>query len=289
MLKLGKMYTANGEYNIFILKNSSIDRLEIGTASSKWHSVDSQILYGEYTRKVSKTFGNADLGALYKNTIKNAKTIDVLEQIDMNWEDGVFCRRFFKRLSDGKYYGFVEKEGKLDSEVYMYGGVKIVLCVSGVVCNLDLEPLNFPQYKRSKKKEEIPVLRPRLIDKAYDNYLFMEAIFRCFFNEYTKSEINMDSPDELRTLLYDTLMLPVVAKDENGLVSVSVDTIRKLARIKRDRPEEIITNNIYDSNGRLVLKADRLNSAKYPAAVYLEKYYHYKELAVNQLNSAKKL
>lgn len=280
MLKLGKMYTPHGEYNIFILKNNSIDRLEIGSPTSKWHCIDSNILYGEYTRKIFKTYGNSDLGKLYKNTIKNSKTIDVQEQMNMRWEDGIFYKDFFKSLPTGEYYGFTEKEGKLDSEVCMYGGVKIVHCVSEITCNLDLEPLNFLQYKRSKKLDDIPVLScPKAYDSGYENCLFMTEIFRTFFKGYTNSDIDVDSAEELRNLLYDNCGFPVLIRENGGPVSVGTDAIRRLARMKRETPASIITSDIKDNNGRLALTASRLNSAKYPAAVFLEKYRHYKELA----------
>jgi len=280
MLKLGKMYTPAGEYNIFILKNENIDRLEIGAPTSKWHSIDSKILYGEYTRKVFKTYGNADLGKLYKDTIKNAKIIEVPEQIDIRWEDGVLFKDFLKYLSNDEYYGFTEKEGRLDSEVCLYGGVKIVLYVFDAACSFDLEPLNFPQYKRSKKQDEIPELAcPRDYSGTYENCLSMTAIFKMYFKACANSNINIDSPEELRTLLYDNLGLPVLSREQNGMASVGADAVRKLARMKRDVPARIFTSDIRDNKGRLSLTSDRLNSAKYPVAVFLEKYRHYKELA----------
>jgi hypothetical protein len=281
LLKLGKMYTAESVYNIFILKNASIDRLEIGDPDSKWHNIDSRILYGEYTRKVCKTFGNIELGNLYKDTIKKAKTIDAPEQMDMGLEDGVYCEEYLKLSSEEAYYGFVKKKGRLYSEVCLYDGVKIILYVSDAECNIDLEPLNFPLYKRVKKLEEIPdVAWKRHYDRAYDNCLFMAAIFRKFFIGYVNSIVNIDSPDVLREVLYDVLKIPVLYRDHNGDASVETDAIRKLARMKRDVPVNIITSDMRDGRGRLALTAARLNSAKYPAVVYLEKYRHYKELAI---------
>lgn len=279
MLKLGKMYTVDGgEYNIFILKNENIDRLEIGTSTSKWHSIDSLILYGEYTRKVFRTYGNAELGKLYKDTITTAKTIDVHEQMDMKLEDGVFFRRFTKRLSDSEYYSFTEKDGKLDSEVCVYGGAKIILYVFDTTCNLDLEPLNFPQYKRSKKQAELPYLTwPRSCDGQYEDYLFMSSVYRFLFYFYTRTKINIDSPCELRKLLYEDLGLPVVAREQDGTASVDEEVIKKLARRKRKEPVNIFTNDI--KSGRVTVSAKRLNNAKYPETVLLEKYLQCKKKA----------
>jgi len=285
MLKLGKMYTAENEYNIFILKNASIDRLEIGDSESKWHNIDSRILYGEYTRKVFRTYGNSALGNLFKDTVKSAKNINVPEQINMRWEDGIFFKDYLMYLSDDELYEFTEKDGVLYNEIFLYCGVKIVLYVFDATCCYDLEPLNFPMYKRTKRLDIIVKALPsKKHSKAYENCLYMTSIFKEYFINLVNSGINIDSPDELRVLLFGDLRLPVLIKEQNGTASVGAEAIQRLAQLKREIPSSIFTNDITDNIGRLALSATQLNNAKYPAAVYLEKYRYYKKLS--ELHSA---
>jgi hypothetical protein len=190
-------------------------------------------------------------------------------------EDGIYYKDTLKYASDERYYVYTEKTGKLYSEVCQYNGVRIEHLVYDETCGLYLEPLNSPEYKRAKAQKEKPVQEQP--SGKYERCLYFAALFEKMFKVNARSDIDLDLPDSLRALLYGELGLPVIIREKGGAASVETKAIRKLAGIKSDNPAIALSEDITDKNGRLILRAEYINTAKYPAAVYLDKYRYYKK------------
>ena len=271
------MNTASNEYNIFMLDSKRINRLEIGASTSMWHDINSNILYGEYTRRACRTFGDYILGQLYKDTLKNAKAIEADIQTNTKWDGGVFYKETVKYLSDDEYYSYTEKSGRFHSELCRYGGVTIEVYIYDEACDLDLTPFNCREYKMVKRQKEMPLRRDKPDD--YDNYIYLAELFKGLFLNLAKTSIDLSSDEALSQLLYKEMNMPVVVKGKNGLGSVKAKALRALAGVKKETPSSIFRNDIKDKNGRIVLKANVMNQAEYPAAVYLQKHRYYAEQA----------
>jgi hypothetical protein len=267
------MYTVAGEYNIFILENQSITRFEIGDSYSRWHDINSNILYGEYKRQSLRAFGDYNLARLYKNTIKNAKNLACEEKVTEIWADGFYVKETLKFISDDEYYGYTEKSGVFQCELCKYGGVLIEVYVYEEECSLDLPPLNRQEYKRVNAVYDTPIQRTD--SDNYENFLYLSAYFKNMFFVYVKQEIDIDSDGELISLFYAKRKLPILIKSRNGKGSVKPKAIAALAGIMRETPSKAFTKDIKDKNGKLVLRANVINNAEYPEAVFLSKYRYY--------------
>jgi|GEM_PF-2536518 len=280
MLRLGKMYTTTDEFNIFILENSSITRLEIGDSKSQWQYENSAILYGEYKRQSLWVFGDCSLAQLYRKTIENAKNMNCTQQIYSKWEKGFFLQEIVKHKSDNEYYSYIEKSGKFLSELCRHDGVTVEVYVFEEDCRLDLSPLNHEEYKRVKKCHKKPT-QPNCAD--YDNSAYLAELFKDLFCTYVRQNINIDSDEAIYSLFYTKRNLPCLIKSRNGEGSVKPKAIRALAGEMKEVPSGAFSADIRDKNGKLVLRASVINNAKYPEAVFLNKYRYYAERAARNI------
>lgn len=94
------------------------------------------------------------------------------------------------------------------------------------------------------------------------------------FQALTHIDGNINSPAVLSDLIYTRMHCPVLQRTKTGKVSTSGATIRKLANTKAEK-KGTMTTDIVDMFGHVVLKADALNSSKYPALLVLDKYREY--------------
>lgn len=94
------------------------------------------------------------------------------------------------------------------------------------------------------------------------------------FRALTHIDGNINSPAVLSDLIYNRMHCPVLQRTKTGKVSTSGATIRKLANTKAEK-KGTLTSDIVDKFGHVVLKADALNSSKYPALLVLDKYREY--------------
>lgn len=116
--------------------------------------------------------------------------------------------------------------------------------------------------------------------KNLDNCDYTMKLLLEAFRTITKTDGNINSSDVLSNLIYGQMHCPVMVRTKTGKASTGAASIKKLASIRRnDQPENGgVTQDIKDLNGRVVIKASELNSARYPALVILEKYRVYNKL-----------
>lgn len=93
-----------------------------------------------------------------------------------------------------------------------------------------------------------------------------------------KSDLNMSSPDVLANLLYNEMRCPVLMKTKGDKPSTSSKALEKLSKLRLDEPKHIVTQNIKDSFGKTIIKADDLNAARFPLCLLLVEYRKYLKL-----------
>lgn len=99
------------------------------------------------------------------------------------------------------------------------------------------------------------------------------------FHEMTHSDVDLNSPQSLAVLFYDKLKCPVLVRTKTHQASTGAKARKKLAREKRSEPLTVVQSNIVDSNGNTIIKAEDLNSAKYPPIIVLNAYRDYAKLS----------
>lgn len=99
------------------------------------------------------------------------------------------------------------------------------------------------------------------------------------FRVLTGIDGNINSNEVLSNLIFGKMGCPVLVRTKTGKPSTGAASIKKLAATKLEKPRENGTTfAITDLNGRVIVSADALNKAKYPALVILEKYRVYNKL-----------
>lgn len=187
---------------------------------------------------------------------------------------------------------FVDKKKidfrKLDKEV-----ARIYACPDADGCRkvLDDEKSKMPSYAR-----KIYELEVELADlKAEQEYWGFRVDYEKLMHDYqvcdkvvnmletllkksTNTEININSSIQLSELLYSKLKCPVLVRTKTGKPSVGSKALKKLAKEKRENPSTAIINDIVDSDGNKIIKAEALNKAKFPAVVIMNAYKEYIKL-----------
>jgi DNA polymerase I-like protein with 3'-5' exonuclease and polymerase domains len=91
-------------------------------------------------------------------------------------------------------------------------------------------------------------------------------------------DLNISSDDQLSELLYNRMRAPVYLRTATGRPSTGVKALNKLATIKREEPVSVITEDIRDGFGVPIIRANDLNSAKYPLVLLLQSFRDYDKL-----------
>lgn len=115
--------------------------------------------------------------------------------------------------------------------------------------------------------------------KNLDNCDYTMKLLLDAFRAITRVDGNINSTEVLSNLIFGKMQCPVLVRTKTGQPSTGATSIKKLASIKRtDKVENGVTEDIKDLYGNVVVRADELNNAKYPALVILEKYRVYNKL-----------
>jgi DNA polymerase I-like protein with 3'-5' exonuclease and polymerase domains len=130
-----------------------------------------------------------------------------------------------------------------------------------------------------------------------DTKKFMEGYTTCDYvikllekmiHTITRSEFKVSSNDQLIELLYNRMKCPIYVRTKTGRPSTGAKAIKKLAGQKREEAFKIVTEDIRDDKGRLIIAAKKLNEARYPVVVLLEKYREYIKLMTAFYNRIEK-
>ena len=97
------------------------------------------------------------------------------------------------------------------------------------------------------------------------------------FRTLTHEDRNINSADVLRNLIYTKMKVPVLVRTKTKLPSVSSNVIKLLASKCAKTPNGI-TEDLATSDGTVIISAETLNKAAYPAMVILQKYKEYVKL-----------
>lgn len=114
-------------------------------------------------------------------------------------------------------------------------------------------------------------------EQQYKNCNYIIETLLNAFRILTKEDGNINSQQVLTSLLYDRMHCKVLMRTPKGLPSTSSAAIKKLAKVKADKPHPI-TEDITDLYGNVVIKAKDLANSKYPALLILAKYREYNKL-----------
>lgn len=115
--------------------------------------------------------------------------------------------------------------------------------------------------------------------KNLDNCDYVMKMLLEAFRTITRIDGNINSSEVLTDLIFGKMQCPVLVRTKTGKPSTGAASIKKLASIKRtDQTTGGVTRDIKDLNGKVVVSADKLNKAKYPALVILEQYRIYNKL-----------
>jgi DNA polymerase I-like protein with 3'-5' exonuclease and polymerase domains len=152
MLKYGELRTQTDKYSVFILETKETRRLDIVSEGEKFNQLDTNLLYGEYTKRGKfYTYGDKRLGKLFNNTISFAKSIDVKTNLENKWDNGKFIVSQIKDDAASKsYYKLVTINNVFSEELSTYDGVQVALFKYEKDLDFDLPPLTLNQYSSSK-------------------------------------------------------------------------------------------------------------------------------------------
>ena len=114
-------------------------------------------------------------------------------------------------------------------------------------------------------------------ERQYKNCNYIIDKLLKAFRTLTNEDGNINSSQVLIPLLYNKMKCKVLMRTKTGQASTSSLAIKKLAKLKADKPLNI-TEDLVDLYGNVIIKAKDLANAKYPALVILAKYREYNKL-----------
>ena len=114
-------------------------------------------------------------------------------------------------------------------------------------------------------------------ERQYKNCNYIIDQLLKAFRLLTNEDGNINSSQVLIPLLYNKMKCKVLMRTKTGQASTSSLAIKKLAKLKADKPHPI-TEDLVDLYGNVIIKAKDLANAKYPALVILAKYREYNKL-----------
>lgn len=115
--------------------------------------------------------------------------------------------------------------------------------------------------------------------KNLDNCDYVMRMLLDAFRTITRIDGNINSSEVLSDLIFGKMQCPVLVRTKTGRPSTGAASIKKLASVKRrDEPANPVSHDLVDMFGRVVVKAQDLNTARYPALVILEHYRVYNKL-----------
>lgn len=152
MLKYGELRTQTDSYNIFILETKDTRRLDIVPAGQQFNDMNTEIKYGEYTKRGKfYTYGDKKLGKLLNDTISFAKSIDRPTTLDNKWENGKFIVSQIKENpEENSFYKLETINNVFNEEVAVYNGVEVVLLKYEKDMDFDLPPMLIKRYTSGK-------------------------------------------------------------------------------------------------------------------------------------------
>lgn len=116
------------------------------------------------------------------------------------------------------------------------------------------------------------------LSKDFDNTNYLVELLEKLIKMIAKVDGALTSPILLRKILYENMRAPVLVRTDTGLPSTGVLAINKLASEKLEKPKNFFIKNILDKNGKIIIKAEDLNKAKYPIAIMLQEWKKYSKL-----------
>lgn len=114
-------------------------------------------------------------------------------------------------------------------------------------------------------------------EHQYQNCNYITEKLLELFRTITREDGNINSAAVLVNLIYNKMHCPTIAWTNTGQPSTSTATIEKLASEPASTPREF-TKDIVDLDGKVIVKAEKLAKAKYPALVVLSVYKKYIKL-----------
>lgn len=114
-------------------------------------------------------------------------------------------------------------------------------------------------------------------EHQYHNCNYVLDMLMKAFRVLTKEDGNINSSAVMSNLLYNKMKCKVLVRTKTGQPSVAMQAIKKLASLKAEVPT-VITQDLVDLDGKVIVKAKNLSVAAYPALVILAKYREYNKL-----------
>lgn len=114
-------------------------------------------------------------------------------------------------------------------------------------------------------------------ERQYKNCNYIIEKLLDAFRTLTREDGNINSTQVLVPLIYEKMRCKVLMRTKTGQASTSSLAIKKLAKIKATEPHNI-TEDLTDLYGNVIISAEDLANAKYPALVILAKYREYNKL-----------
>ena len=114
-------------------------------------------------------------------------------------------------------------------------------------------------------------------EHQYHNCNYILDMLLKAFRVLTKEDGNIDSNPVISNLLYNKMHCKVLVRTKSGQPSVAMQAIKKLASVRAETPT-VITEDLVDMDGNVIIKAKDLSVAAYPALIILVKYREYNKL-----------
>jgi hypothetical protein len=148
MLKKGIMRINDTAYTLYELKTENYYRFDILKEDRDFHMDVDSILFSCYKFKNRKIYGDKTLYQKYIDTVTFLKKMQGETTSESKWEDGHYIRTVQKGKIGSRLITRT-RDAQWESEMYVHGGVTIIMRMYIDDYRLAMIPLNNRQYTRS--------------------------------------------------------------------------------------------------------------------------------------------
>lgn len=200
MLKFGKLFIRNSEFDVYILETKTSTRLDILNVGQKFNGLQVEPLYGEYTKKKKfYNYGDKELGKSYNNLCGLVYLSKLKTDTNVNWENGTLVMTETRENESFKY-SKVTHNSMYYSETFQSEDATLTMQLVSSDYNIDLAPL----YIRDYASEDLQKNINRYTDLPYHSLDYLKRKFDLSWMKKKDYKI-IETEQELDELLQQIL------------------------------------------------------------------------------------
>lgn len=155
MLKFGKLFVKDTEFDVYILETKTSTRLDILNKDQKFNDLGVSPLYGEYTKKKKfYNYGDKELGKTYNNLRGLMYSKKLTTDTKVEWVDGTLVMSEI-RENDSFKYTRETHNSIYHSETFQSEYATLTMQLVSSDYNIDLAPLYIREYASEDLQKNI--------------------------------------------------------------------------------------------------------------------------------------